>query len=320
MKFIGFRTLKTAIGATLAIIIAKELGLEYSAVAGIITILSVQKTRKKSIKIAFKRIGASILALCIAAILFTTFGFMESIFGVFLLIFIPLSVRLNLEEGIVVSSVLVSHILVEKSTSLFWMKNEVGLMLIGVCVAVILNLYMPNIEEKIKEEQAFIEQNISDILIKMADSFRNGHVSLDEDELLEVLEGRIRGARKLAYISLNNNFFLEDSYYVRYMEMRKQQLEAIKGMREHFKGGFSAYEQKMMMAQFTEKVANLVYEKNTAESLLNDLNHLRDNFRKMPLPVTREEFEIRASLFEFLNDIERFLKLKNEFIKEVNAQ
>lgn len=320
MKFIGFRTLKTAIGASLAIVIAKQLGLEYSAVAGIITILSVQKTRKKSVKIAFKRIGASIMALCIAFVLFKVFGFSELIFGAFLLIFIPLSVRLNLDEGIVVSSVLVSHILVEKSLSLFWVKNELALMLVGVSVAVILNLYMPNIEEKIKEEQIFIEDSIRDILIKMAEALRNGHVSLEEDELLEALESRIRAARKLAYVNLNNNLFLDDSYYVKYMEMRKQQLEAIEGMVEHFKGGFSAYEQKIMMAEFTEKVANLLYEKNTAESLLIDLDRLRENFRKMPLPVTREEFEIRASLFQFLNDIERFLKLKNEFMKEVLAE
>ena len=35
----------------------------------------------------------------------------------------------------------------------------------------------------------------------------------------------------------------------------------------------------------------------------------------MPLPTTREEFENRAMLFQFLNDMEQFLKDKNEFKK-----
>lgn len=46
MKFIGYRTLKTAIGATIAMSIAGALGLKYSVSAGIITILSIQNTKE----------------------------------------------------------------------------------------------------------------------------------------------------------------------------------------------------------------------------------------------------------------------------------
>ncbi|WP_315116435.1 aromatic acid exporter family protein [uncultured Clostridium sp.] len=319
MKFIGFRTLKTAIGASLAIIIGKELGLQYAASAGIITILSVQKTRRKSVKSALKRILSCILALCLAAILFNLLGYGEIIFGIFLVIFIPLAVKFKVEDGIVVSSVLVSHLLVEKSTSVFWLWNEVALMIVGVTVALILNLYMPNIERRIKEDQLFIEESIKEILIRIAEAMRNGKISKEEEEeLLVNLENRLRGARKLTYINLNNYFRGDDSYYVRYMEMRMQQLETLKSMREHFKSDFSTYEQAVMMADFTEKVANSIYEENTAENLIEDLYRLRENFRSMALPISREEFEVRASLFQFLNDIKQFLRIKNEFITDIN--
>ncbi|MBU5484686.1 aromatic acid exporter family protein [Clostridium sp. MSJ-11] len=319
MKFIGFRTVKTAIGASLAIIIGKELGLQYAASAGIITILSVQKTRKKSVKSALKRILSCILALCLALILFNLLGYGEIIFGVFLLIFIPLAVRFKVEEGIVVSSVLVSHLLVEQSTSAFWLWNEVALMIVGVTVALILNLYMPSVEGRIKEDQLFIEESIKEILIKIAEAMRNGEFSKeDEEDLLIDLENRLRGARKLTYINLNNYFRGNDHYYVRYMEMRMQQLETLKSMKEHFRDDFSTYEQALMMADFTEKVANSIYEENTAENLLNDLYRLRENFRSMSLPVSRQEFESRASLFQFLNDIKQFLRVKNEFIIDIN--
>lgn len=43
---IGMRTVKTAIAATLAIILAEWLHLEYAVSAGIIAILSVQNTKK----------------------------------------------------------------------------------------------------------------------------------------------------------------------------------------------------------------------------------------------------------------------------------
>ncbi|GAA0721044.1 aromatic acid exporter family protein [Clostridium malenominatum] len=317
MKFIGFRTLKTGIGAALAIIIAKELGLEYAASAGIITILSIQKTRKKSFKIALRRIGICILALTIAIILFGIFSYNEIIFGAFLLIFIPLAVKFNGEDSIVVSSVLVSHLLVEKSIELPLIWNELALMFVGVSVALILNFYMPNLEERIKEEQVFIENAIKEILLRMAEVMRGENICEEGDVVFTSLEDRLRAARKLSYINLNNNFIADESYYVKYMEMRMRQLAVLKDMREHFRDDFANYEQAIIMGNFTDKVASSIYEENSAEGLLSDLYKLRETYRNMELPKSREEFESRASLFQFLNDIEQFLKIKNEFIREI---
>ncbi|WP_176760137.1 aromatic acid exporter family protein [Clostridium cochlearium] len=319
MMNIGYRTLKTAIGSALAIIIAKWFGLQYATAAGIITILSVGKTRKKSIKIMLKRIISTLLALLISLVLFNIFGFKEIVFGAFLLIFIPLAVKFNVEEGIVVSSVLVTHLLTEKSTSLFWIINEIALMLVGVIVALIVNLYMPNTEDKIKEYQMYIEEHMKEILLKMSFTMKDGKKCFVNNVLLEELENVLDKGRKLTYINLNNNIIQEDKYYVRYMNMRKNQVESIKYMLNHFKEDFSRYEQALIMANFIEKVANSIYENNTAENLLEDLDKLREDFRKMELPKTREEFEIRASLFQFLNDMEQFLRIKNDFKKtEIN--
>lgn len=312
---IGYRTLKTAVGSALAIIIAKWIGLQYATAAGIITILSVGKTRKKSMKTMLKRIISTLLALLIAIVLFNIFGFKEISFGIFLLIFIPLAVKFNVDEGIVVSSVLVTHILTEKSTSLFWISNEIGLMLVGAIVALIVNLYMPNTEDKIKEYQTDIEEHMKAILLRMSSIMKNGKQCFVNNVLLEELEDVLEKGSKLTYINLNNYIVQEDKYYVRYMNMRKNQIESIKYMLNHFKEDFSKYDQATIMANFIEKVANSIYEDNTAENLLDALDDLREDFRKMELPKTREEFEIRASLFQFLNDMEQFLRIKNDFKK-----
>ena len=312
---IGYRTLKTAVGSALAIIIAKWIGLQYATAAGIITILSVGKTRKKSMKTMLKRIISTLLALLIAIVLFNIFGFKEISFGIFLLIFIPLAVKFNVDEGIVVSSVLVTHILTEKSTSLFWISNEIVLMLVGAIVALIVNLYMPNTEDKIKEYQTDIEEHMKAILLRMSSIMKNGKQCFVNNVLLEELEDVLEKGSKLTYINLNNYIVQEDKYYVRYMNMRKNQIESIKYMLNHFKEDFSKYDQATIMANFIEKVANSIYEDNTAENLLDALDDLREDFRKMELPKTREEFEIRASLFQFLNDMEQFLRIKNDFKK-----
>ena len=56
---------------------------------------------------------------------------------------------------------------------------------------------------------------------------------------------------------------------------------------------------------------------NTADGLLKNLKLLRESFITMELPKTREEFENRAMLYQFLNDFEQFLLIKNEFKEEL---
>ncbi|MDP4091611.1 MAG: aromatic acid exporter family protein, partial [Bacillota bacterium] len=262
-----------------------------------------------------QRIGACILALIIAPILFILLGYYPLTFGLFLLIFIPLAARLKVAEGIVVNSVLVTHLLVEKTSTPSLLLNEISLMLIGTSIALILNLYMPSIENKIKEDMASIEALMKAILMNMARSLRENSVLLNEEEGFVRLKSTMDSARSRAYRSLNNYILASSSYYVEYMEMRIQQFHTLNRMRSHFQRFFMTFEQTNMMAEFTEGVAEYFHEKNTAEELLKGLNSLRETYKLMKLPQTREEFENRAMLYQFLNDMEEFLNIKYEFSK-----
>ncbi|NLP27256.1 MAG: aromatic acid exporter family protein [Clostridia bacterium] len=315
MKFIGYRTIKTAIAATLAMIIAEMLGLKYTVAAGVIAILSTQSTRRQSVEIAVQRICSSLVALTIATIIFYLFGFSPISFGLYLLIFIPTAARLKVSEGIVVSSVLVTHLLVENTIEVTWLINEILLMLVGAGVALILNLYMPSVEGKIKEDQKYIDDTIRKILLNMSDALKNNFVSIKEEELFQGLEKRLEEARKRAYRNLNNYFFVETNYYVEYMEMRVQQFHVLKRMRAHFQRFFMTYEHSIMVSEFTQEVGESLHEENTAKELLDNLQLLRESFKTMELPKDREEFENRAMLFQFLNDLEDFLIIKYDFKK-----
>ncbi|MGB6409277.1 MAG: aromatic acid exporter family protein, partial [Planococcus donghaensis] len=58
---IGYRTMKTALGVAIAIYLAQLLQLDYYVSAGILTILCIQPTKKKSIRAAFSRFIASLI-------------------------------------------------------------------------------------------------------------------------------------------------------------------------------------------------------------------------------------------------------------------
>ena len=317
MKVIGYRTLKTGIGAMMAISIAMVFGLKYATAAGIIAILSIQSTKRGSFSLAIQRMGSCLLALFISTILFKMFGFNNVVFGVFLMVFIYLSSMFKLNEGIVVSSVLVTHLLVEKTVTTTLVVNELTLMIIGIGVALLLNLYMPSVEKKIKEDQIYIEDYIREILCHMSVALRQCAVSVKEEELFNNLESRLNIGRERAYRNLNNTLFSDSSYYVKYMDMRVQQFYCLNNMRKHFERFSISYKQTTMIADFTSRVSESIHEYNTAEGLLKSLKLLRECFISMELPKTREEFENRAMLYQFLNDLEQFLSIKNGFKEEL---
>ena len=79
---IGFRTVKTAVGVALAIWLAAFLNLEYYTSAGILTILSIQTTKRKSIHAIYTRIVASFLVLAMSYVFFTFLGYHALVFGI----------------------------------------------------------------------------------------------------------------------------------------------------------------------------------------------------------------------------------------------
>ena len=131
--------------------------LEYWAAAGIITILSVQNTTKASFRLVAYRLLATLLGFVIAIGAFLVLGYNAFAFGVFLVIFIPITNVFAVQSGIVMTAVLVTHFMMARSCSWFWIKNELLLLAIGAGVALIANLFMPSLEAKIMGFQKQVE-------------------------------------------------------------------------------------------------------------------------------------------------------------------
>lgn len=129
---IGMRTVKTVVSSMLSMVTAQMFSLLFWPSAGIIALLSVGNTKRSTLRTGMLRIAAFILATVIAFISFFIFDYTILGFGLFLLLFIPLTVGLKLTDGIVVNSVLVTHYLSEKNMSWSLIGNAASLMAIGV--------------------------------------------------------------------------------------------------------------------------------------------------------------------------------------------
>ncbi len=312
-KIIGVRTLKTGLGAAIAMMIAQFIGLKYIASAGIITILSIQSTKRESVQIAIRRLVATVVALGVGGALFSLFGFKAIVFGIYLIIFIPIAARFKMTEGIVPASVLVTHLLGEQSVTLSLMSNEILLMVVGASVALILNLYMPSIETELLKDKQAIEEGMYQLFTFIADTLEGKQTNINEKQLTRELEAHLSSGEKRAHRNANNYFFNFDSPYEKYFHMRSSQFQVLHYMLIHLENLFMNVEQGYKVADFTRKVAESVKGKIMVEDLLEALAILRESFRESELPHSREEFENRAMLYQFLNDMEYFLDIKKAF-------
>lgn len=318
MIYIYNLAFKMAVSAAIALSIGNYLELKFATVGAVIAILSIQDTRLKALVVGKNRIIACVLGQVLSIALYKTLGQNPLVFGLFLITFIPLTSKLKIEEGMIASVVLSTHLLVADSINRSWIVNEFLLMIIGIGVASILNLFMPSLEDKFKDDIKWIEEKYKIIISKMAKSLNTCTVDIDEQSIIESVEERLLHSKETAYKIVNNNFFRTNSYYTDYINMRINQFDTIKRMRLHFQKFNIPVEQMKWMGQFTQRVSEHISQYNDCKDLLKELDELRGEFKKMALPKTREEFESRAQLLQFLNDMEEFLYMKRNFSRTAN--
>jgi uncharacterized membrane protein YgaE (UPF0421/DUF939 family) len=309
---IGYRTIKSALGATLAIIIAQMLNLEYFSAAGIIAILCIQVTKKKSVYASWHRFLACLIAMAYASLLFQFIAFHPLIIGLILLIFIPTAVALKINEGIVTSSVIIMHLYGSGNITFSLLINETILIAVGVGVALVMNLYMPSVDNKLLAYQESIETNFSAILMGIVRYLRDNDHTWDGKEITETAN-LLNQAKSLAFRDVENHFLREEDLYYHYFKMREKQFEIIERILPLVTNIPLVVKQSGIVADFIEDLAENVHPQNTAILYLKKLEEMEIHFRGMALPHTREEFESRAALLQLMKEMERYLLLKHSF-------
>ncbi|MFJ8264859.1 aromatic acid exporter family protein [Peribacillus asahii] len=309
---IGYRTIKTALGATLAIVLAQLLNLDHFPSAGIITILCIQVTQKKSLKASASRFLACLLAMGYSTLLFELVAYNPFTIGLILLMFIPTTVALKVNEGIVTSSVIILHLYSSNGITLDLLINETILIAVGIGVALVMNIYMPSVEKDLKSYQRKVEANFSAILMEIVKYVRDNDYTWNGKELTETSKW-LAEAKSLAFRDVENHFLREEDYYYRYFDMREKQFEIIERILPLVTNIPSIVKQSDILANFIQELAENVHPQNTASFYLRKLDGMEQGFKEMQLPVTREEFESRAALLQLMKEMERYLLLKHSF-------
>ncbi|MBF0778396.1 aromatic acid exporter family protein [Streptococcus cuniculi] len=309
------RTIKLVLATCVAINLANLIHLSSPTSAGIIAILSLLDTRRASLKTAWARLWSTILALAIASLAFSLFGFHLLTLGLYLCLYVPLAYKANLTAGIAPCTVLVTHLFLEQSTSLTLIGNELALFLIGAGIALIANLYMPSQDKQIQAYHEEVEQGLKAILLRFQDLLLTGD-GRNEAQLITQLDQTLQKALEVVYLDRHNQVFHQTNYQVHYFEMRLAQNKMLRTMARNINKFSLESREAVILANLFDRTALQLSRHNPGHELLEDIELFHQAFRERPLPQTREEFEARATLFQLLHDIEAFIQLKVDFYEQ----
>ena len=309
---IGYRTLKSAVGAAVSIAIAQFLGLQFYASAGMLTILSVQTTKKKSLYAVYSRVVATLIGLLLAFIFFEIFGYNPIALALMLMIFIPITVSLKVSEGVISSIVLILHVYTVGDFTFSLLKNELALMAIGYTVGLIVNMYMPDIEKDLIGYRVRIEELYARMFSEIAKYLRNGDTLWDGRELLEA-EQILNKAKTLAYQDVENHLTRKENLHYVYFDMRERQLEIIERVLPKITTLPVIVQQAEIVAVFMEELSGHVHSGNTASIYREKLEQVKQDFAGMPLPTDHTTFTVMASLYQFIEEMDAYLAIKQSF-------
>jgi uncharacterized membrane protein YgaE (UPF0421/DUF939 family) len=306
------RTIKTVIASGVSMTVAQAFGLLYAPAAGIIAILSVGNTKKTTLYTGVGRLISLAIATIIAFVSFSLLGYNPLGFVFFLLAFIPIAAYFSLTDGIVVNSVLVTHYLMEESFAWPLIANEFGLMILGVGFALLLNLYMPDVEKELRELQQENEKTFKSLLKSMAEHLNQPSRLVFQGECQELMR-QVKQGQSKAQVHHENQWSQSNSYYTAYFSMRRAQVRLLTEMSDLLR---AIWVEEIYTEKFRELLlytAETFAETNDGAELLTRIEELYADYRQKPLPQNREEFENRARLFQFLQTFKRFIEIKAEF-------
>lgn len=137
------KALKIAAGAVAAILLAEALGLQNAASAGIITLLTVQNTRRETVMSSVRRFSGFAMMTLLCLPIYHFCGTAPWAFGIVLLLLLLICYSFRMDDATPINAVMATHYMLAGGVTLHMVGNEVLLLVIGSGIGVCLNWFMP---------------------------------------------------------------------------------------------------------------------------------------------------------------------------------
>ena len=310
----AIKVLKIAVGSCMAVAVAQFFELPYATSAGIVTLLTVQNTRRDTIRLAAERLLSFLLSVLLVFVCFRYIGKLEWVnYGVYIFLMVHVCYFFGWENTISVNAVMGTHYLLTPDYSLNFAASELAVIAIGTALALLMNWHMPSnlkiLREDIRKAEDDMQQVLQELACYLEGKLDGAHIWLDLDQLEQSIHRGLDRAHEHAHNTLSE----EDHYYIEYMEMRLQQCALLQAIRHRVWKIDGMPEQAKIISDYLRYRVPYVHEKNIPDRQSADLQQVFDQMKQQPLPESRDEFESRAILYHVLLDLEDFLFVKKRF-------
>lgn len=322
MKKIALLALKIGFGGSLAYYLAQLLDLEYASSAGTICLLTLQTTKWETLKLSTRRLFTFFLTFGTCMLLSVLIPVSWFDYGMFLFSLVFFCETMGWRSAISVNAVTAAHLLAERDFSYEFMMNELLLVIIGVTIAILLNLFHINKhhETLMIKNMRWVEERMQLILKEMAGYLRNQSMGKEVWKDIADLRKDLFRFVDEAQEYQNNTFVSHPEYYINYFEMRKTQCLVLHNLHSEMRRLRNLPKQAETVADYMDHLSEYIHEHNDPQTLINQLEQILKDMKAQPLPESREEFESRAMLYHVLMDMEDFLILKRRFISNVDEK
>lgn len=315
MRKIIINTLKTAGAAVLAVLTARWMGLEFAVSAGIVAILTIQPTKKETLRTAVSRLYAFLAALLISFLCFQITGVTTEGFFLYLILFIFCCQYFGWYSAMAMDSVLISHFLTVSNMEVGAVLNEIGIFAVGVGIGILANLHLRKNAGYMEELKIRTDEQIKLALHRMSERILDKDLTDYNGSCFRRIDESVREAKDMAQTNYLNQFGRKDTKDMEYLAMRERQIHVLYEMYKRVRSLKTTPVTAKVISDFLEKVSVSYHSENSAEELLEEFYRMNDMMKSAPLPVERAEFEDRARLYTLLREIEEFLVIKKEFIR-----
>lgn len=313
-------SLKIGIGSSIAIYIAQFMHLDYAVSAGTITLLTLMTSKLETIKLSVCRLATFTITLLIAWLFFSKVSSIWVTYGLLLFVVVLISEVFEWRATISVNAVIAAHLVTNQDFSDNAVWNEFLLVLIGIIIAIILNLFFANYTHKreLTAHMRYTENKLQLILKKLAAYLSNNQTEQNIWNDIYALEKQIQNYVQDAYEYQDNTFPSHPEYYIFYFEMRYEQCRVLHNIYAEIEKINNIPTQADMVSEYLLYLTDYVIEINNPNQQLEKLNKILTKLKNDELPKTRDEFENRAKLYHIIMNIEDFLMYKAKFVSGLN--
>lgn len=321
-KMILLQAVKIGVGSSLAIYLAELLGLQYATSAGTIALLTVVTTRWETFRVSILRVVTFVMAVALSWLTLTYMRSEWVAYGIYIFLIVFICEYMGWKATISVNSVIGAHFLTTRDFSLTFIANEFCLILIGISVAILVNIFhnKRGREKRLVQDIHYTEDMMRDNFEKLARYLHNEPLPRSVWDDVIRLEKEVQGFLDDAYVFKDNNFRRHAEYYTEYFEMRLLQCGVLHNLHYQLRQIREMPVQAGMIADFMQYLGNNIYNTEAPQEQIDRLDGVFGAMKKEPLPVSREEFEARAILYHVLMELEKFVVYKKRFVQGLTEE